>query len=144
MPLPQLFRSVLQPSKSIFVYIYKIKLSWSVKTLEISSSFMAFHKMSQLFWNWGCSLFLDACHESLTWHISGLHLNIHSVNSLNGSLRKHHHHYWKFLLTDPQPLDSDRETEQTYSLCYVSLYVMSKIWVWFLSCHQKSGKIADL
>ncbi len=37
LPLSQLFWDVLQPSKSKFVYIYKIHLRWSVKTLEICS-----------------------------------------------------------------------------------------------------------
>ncbi len=37
LPLSQLFSSVLQPSKSKFVHIYKIHLRWSVKTLEIFS-----------------------------------------------------------------------------------------------------------
>ncbi len=37
LPLSQLFSSVLQPSKTKFVHIYKIHLRWSVKTLEIFS-----------------------------------------------------------------------------------------------------------
>ncbi len=39
LPLSQLFWDVLQPSKSKCVYIYKIHLRWSVKTLEICSKF---------------------------------------------------------------------------------------------------------
>ncbi len=75
LPLFQLFRNLLQPSKSKCVHIYKIHLRWSVKTLEIFSLYFCqlhkslrewtnhrflvllhFYKTSQLLWNLDCML----------------------------------------------------------------------------------------
>jgi len=71
MLLSQLLWSVLQPSKSKLVYMYKIKLSWSGKTYiffyicqlnrgskELTKSqildLIGHSVKCKLFWKWGC------------------------------------------------------------------------------------------